>query len=220
MAGGFLPWQRVETPAAVRLLTNASSRRYFEPFLARECSVGQAARELGVAPNRMLYHVRQAHDLGLLRVVRVQRRAGRAVRFYRSGADGYFVPFEVTPAETLESWLLPLEAAWQARWVEGAARAIRDSSALLGLRLWREGSGGTGTVIAKPTPEPPVPVDAALLTELPVLSLWGELHLDPGDVEELQAALLDLYGRFTPRSGRGRHLVHLAVTPVGGPGEP
>lgn len=49
----------------------------------------------------MLYRIGQLLDLKLLHVSRVEPRHERALKYYRAVADGFFVPFELTDAETL-----------------------------------------------------------------------------------------------------------------------
>lgn len=213
MADSKLHWETVAEEEAIEFLTGAS-RPYFEPFLGRACSVAQVARELKVAPNKLLYHVHKAYRLGLLRVTQVQQRAGKPIKIYQSSADMYFIPFELTSAETLESWLMPLEDEWHARWVNSAARTMRRSQVKFGLRLWRE----ENEVVVKPTPEPPIPVDDSLLDSIPVLVLWSELRLNANESRALYSELLDLYEKYarnTPQACEpASHLLHLAVTPI------
>ncbi len=85
-----------------RFLTDPAKKTFFLPFLARERRIAEAAAEVGCSINRMLYQVRTLLDCGLVQVLRVEPRAGRAVRVYRSVHDAYFVPFAATPYDTLE----------------------------------------------------------------------------------------------------------------------
>ena len=48
----------VSDPEQARLLTDPLSLRFFEPFLAREKSASQAAAELGVRLDTLLYRLR------------------------------------------------------------------------------------------------------------------------------------------------------------------
>lgn len=91
-------WRRLDDPAAARVLADAYTRQFFEPFIWRERRVSDVARELGVSTNAMLYRVRQFVRLGLLEVTRTEARAGRAVQHYRSTSPRYFVPFAATDA--------------------------------------------------------------------------------------------------------------------------
>lgn len=101
----------VEDVQQARLLSDPRSVRFFEPFLGRERTVSQAADEVGVSLDTMLYRVRRLLAAGLLRVVREESRPGRAIKVYRSTSDAYFVPFHSTPyadlAERLREELGP-----------------------------------------------------------------------------------------------------------------
>lgn len=87
-----------------RLLTNPESFRYFEPFMARDCTVSQAAKEVKCKVDTMLYRVNLFLEAGLLNVVKTQSRRGRSIKVYRSSADTYYIPFEITPFEDVEAF--------------------------------------------------------------------------------------------------------------------
>jgi DNA-binding Lrp family transcriptional regulator len=86
-----------------RLLSDPESFRYFSPFLARDFTVSQAAKELDCKVDTMLYRVKTLLEAGLLKVVGTETRRGRPIKVYRSSADAYFVPFAVTPFEDIEA---------------------------------------------------------------------------------------------------------------------
>ncbi|MFC4425982.1 ArsR/SmtB family transcription factor [Deinococcus navajonensis] len=96
-------WQRLDDPAAARVLADGYTRQFFEPFIWRERRVTEVARDLGISKTAMLYRVRQFLRLGLLEVTRTEPRAGRAIRYYRATSRGYFVPFTATTADSVQS---------------------------------------------------------------------------------------------------------------------
>lgn len=98
--------QRVETPEAARFLTDAKVSHYLQPFLGQEMSVGEAARHVGATVQVMHYWVGRLVDLGLLHVTRNKPRQGRAIKYYRAVADGFFVLYTASPYETPEAWLV------------------------------------------------------------------------------------------------------------------
>lgn len=87
---------RVRTEEQARLLSDPATVRFLEPFLGRERSASQAAEELGVAIDTLLYRVRKFLAAGLLRIVREEPRAGRPIKIYSTVAEGFYVPFELT----------------------------------------------------------------------------------------------------------------------------
>ena len=84
----------VSDPEQARLLSNRESFRFFEPFVARELSATGAAEEVGCALDTMLYRIKTFVRAGLLQVSRLEKRAGRPIKHYRSVYDAYFIPFE------------------------------------------------------------------------------------------------------------------------------
>lgn len=99
---GSPSFHQVTDARQAALLTDPASKRFFAPFLAQDRTVREAAELVGCALNTMLYRVKVMAAAGLLEVVEVRPRAGRAVKVYRSVHDAYFVPFGVTPYATLE----------------------------------------------------------------------------------------------------------------------
>ena len=205
-----LDWLAIENAEAAKALTDATMQRALTPFLDRDCTVARAARELGVNPNTLLYRVNRLLALGLLRSVREERRTGKPIKVYRSSAAGFFVPFELTTAETLEAMLMPLERGWHERFVRNAAALMARHGGGLGVRVWREAN----QVIAKPGPPPPTAFDAALLEQLPMLSVWSSsIRLDPEEAQAFRLELLELFSRYSGRGGQERHILHLAIAP-------
>ena len=206
-----LDWLSVDTKEAARALTEGTGWRYLEPFVGQEVSVSKAAKALHVSPNALLYHVKRFLRLGLLTVIREEKRAGKPIKYYRTKADTLFVPFTLTSAETIEALFLSLEHEWQAKFLHCAAEVMKGSEANLGVRIWRL---PTGEFISKPTLAPPAPFDADLFKRWPVLVLWSDaLYLDADDVTALQGELIKVFERFSERKGKQKHLLRLGLVP-------
>ncbi len=116
----------VTDPKQAVLLTDATSKAFFKPFLARECSVSQAAAEVGCQLNTMLYRVKTFIRAGLLTVVREEKRIGRPIKVYRSVYDAYLIPDGVTPYADLEERLMrQIQPFWETL-MRSLARAYRE----------------------------------------------------------------------------------------------
>jgi hypothetical protein len=211
MKGPNSDWLVVEHPETAKALLDVQTQRFLEPFLGRSCTVTQAALELQVKPNALLYRVNQLLRLELLEVECEERRAGKPIKFYRSSAPAFFVPFALTPAETVEALILPLEREWGKRFAQNAAVLMSADSSALGLGIWRAESG---EVIAKPRLPPPAPFDHSLFERWPVLSLWSvEVYLEDTDAAHLREEMLILLERYAAQGGSKRHIVHLGFAP-------
>ena len=126
------------------MLTEPRSREFFKPFLARERSASQAAEELGCSLNTLLYRVKTLVKADLLHVTREEQRTGRAVKYYRSVHDAYFVPFHLTPHATLEERLAAQGAPIFATLIRSYAAALQQTERF-GQHLLRAGNGNIWT---------------------------------------------------------------------------
>ncbi|MCP2014894.1 putative transcriptional regulator [Deinococcus sp. HSC-46F16] len=136
----------VADPAAIALLLRERPRRVLAAFLSGETTVSAAARQTGLDLRVVHRDVQALARAGLLRVSRLERRAGRAVKHYRPSADAYFVDHLNTPAADLGE-LTGASAARTYHLFHHAAdrefsRALRESGRRWGWWLYA-------------TPEPP-----------------------------------------------------------------
>lgn len=143
MSDGDALAARVTNPRAATLLVDPARRRFLDPFLDRDCTVAQAARELGEDKNAVLYRVRQMKRLGLVHVVREEPRRGRSVKVYRSVAARLFVPYAATPAADLLEVLLTERAATERVLQTASLRVMRAAHGdeHWGMLLYRSGEG-------------------------------------------------------------------------------
>lgn len=132
----------VTNPEQARLLSDPESFRFLEPFVARACSVKAAAAEVGCSLSTMLYRVKTFLGAGLLRVARIEKRAGRPIKHYRSAFDAYFIPFEVTPYAGLEERVREHHRAKEEVIVPAAVKLLRDFGQE-GYEFYRHTESGT-----------------------------------------------------------------------------
>jgi DNA-binding Lrp family transcriptional regulator len=202
----------VEDPKMADMLTDPATLRQLEPFLARAASVAQAARETGQKPNTVLSRVRRMLAAGVLVQAGVRPRRGRPVRLYRSTADAFFIPFDATSAESLESALAEREAFWERQLRESVVRARRERVGVWGTRIYRDVRGRLQIQTAV-TPERNF---TTLDPEGPaVLSAWRDrVYLDFEDAKELQREMFDLLLRYQRKEGSQRYIVRLGMAPL------
>lgn len=202
----------VRDPERARLLLDARTRRQLAPFLGAAASVGEAARARAEKPNTVLRRVRRLLDAGLLEVAETVPRRGRPIRRYRAVAEVFFVPFEASAADDLESALAEREA-WVERLLRRAVvRARREALGVWGTRIYADERGRVQVQMA-------VRPDADASTLDPggpaVLSAWRDgLELDYPDAKALQRELYELLLRYQRKRGAQRYVVHLGLAPV------
>lgn len=198
-------WAEVHDHAQAEALTDPARLRFLVPFLARARTVGAVAREMGAHPDTVLYRVRTLVELGLLRVDREEPRRGRAIKHYRSSADGYFVPFHASPYADLEE---DLRTSWQAPFhtlVSNMAALLR-SAGIEGHRVYRVGD----TVHVDSAPSLDRPLDLAHPDLRHATVQHRTLQLTADEAERLQGELNTLLQRYGHEGGDGARRTYLA----------
>ncbi|THF86683.1 helix-turn-helix transcriptional regulator [Deinococcus sp. KSM4-11] len=206
------PWWTVRTEEQASLLARPDSRRFLEPFIGRERTAGEAARELGVSIERLLYRVRQFRAAGLLLETGQRRRAGRPERVYRAVADAFVVPFALTPFADLEAQIARQAAPLHQLELRAGARAGRERG-LTNRLIYRDTSGELHSE-----------------TALPEGTTWQAIHPEPGgdyagiyhlddatarEIGELWEALRDRLQQARRDHGEGRpYLIRTAMVPL------
>jgi len=204
----------VRDPVQARLLTDAESLAYFDLFVAREMTVKAAAEEMGCSLDTMLYRVKRFLAAGLLEVVRTEKRAGRPIKHYRSSADAYFIPFEVTPFADLEERLAEALSGRRKTMTHGLAKLLREFG-WLGVRVYRDGSG---EVWHDTAPDIVTNMEPGDPTFPAMVQTSMDVYLSREEAKALQLELFELIKRYQPRGvqrERAQHyLLEVALVPV------
>lgn len=143
------PWADIDLRALHRvtdeeqaaIIADPVRAQFLRPFLGQECTVTSAAAQVSVSPNALLYRVGRMLDVGLLRVVREEPRAGRAVKVYRSVHDGYLVPMEAMRYDDLRHRLQRHGRVLSQQLTEAYARVL-ERSGTRGARVFARTSAG------------------------------------------------------------------------------
>lgn len=198
----------INQPEAAEMLTQLPQQQFISPFMGQNCTVSQAAAQLGLSPNSLLYRVERMLALGLLEVVELRKRSGRAIKVYRA-PEAFFVPFALTKAETLEALFFPMYAHWLQRYVQSLLQQFRSLGPQAGVRVWRAEDGQIRTRLAW---GPNKPLE---LNDLPpALSLWpAHLRLDQNQALSLQQELLDIYQKYAQCEGPAEYWLFVGLSP-------
>jgi hypothetical protein len=204
--------QIVTDTEAADVLTQPSTLRQLEPFLARSLTITQAAKETGEKANTVLSRVRRFVKLGLLEVSEEIKRKGRSIKKYRSTADVFFVPYEATSAETLEVAMADRDAYWEELLRKSVVKARVEDVGSWGTRIYRDERGRL-QIQAAITPDKNYTM---LDRNRPaVLSAWRDsVFLDFDDAKMLQREMFDLLKKYQQKQGVQRYIVRLGIAPL------
>jgi hypothetical protein len=211
----------LSTAAAATYVTLPATARYYVPFLARERSAAEVARELDVDIGSVTYRIRQMLDLGLVERTRLVPRAGRPIQRYRSTADSVFAPMHLTPIDTVRELFRRSRADADEGLEAGGERAWLRVG---GMRRW-------GTHLYRPGPHSDVNRDFVPQGMVTGETFWGavlapsapavwdqhaSLRLGREHAKRLQRELAELAGRYADMGdgeAADEYLVHLAMAP-------
>ena len=201
-------WLRIDDPNAAKMLTDPQNAIYLSPFLAQENTVKGAATELNISELKMYRWVSKLINLGLLSFIKIERRRGKPIKHYRSIAKAFFVPFDLTPADTFEALLQQYDNHWQSRLLHGLDKSIKPSG--IGMCLFRDAEGNLRTLFTKdPLDSTPDLVDDNL-------SRWAELKLSHQQALELKQKMIDLFNHYShnDHSGGRSYILRMALAPI------
>lgn len=203
----------VTTAAAALVLARADRRRFLEPFVGRELSPAEAARELGVAVEDMAYRVRALRAAGLLVPTRTEARAGRPVTRYRAATE-IRASVALLPRADTRALLETVDAGGRTAFLD----ALAAGADRWGLRNWTVRLHRTpGGIRLDLVPDREGWAQDTLLGEgaPAVLLHWAPLALSTQQAKELQRELSAVLGRYAGEvSGAPTHLLGLALTPL------
>lgn len=213
----FHNWRIVTDPEAAQALMHPHAQRVLVPFMVGERSVGEVARVAQASTQRVGYWVKRFVNLHLLDCVGTRHGRGRPARCYRAAAGGFFIPFEITSAQTIETLFTEQERPWTEQLHRDLVRA--GASLLGGLHRWGVCVSAMGEVpCLRFAPNPQFAGDVAtslLSADAPALwTAWSVLSLDFADAKAFQRELAALLERYGDKRGGQAYLVRLALTPT------
>lgn len=183
-------------------LMDRTKSRHLDPFLGRDCTLSEAAAQLGLGKTRMSYWVTRLLALGLIEVVRTELRGRHRVRVYRSASDSFAMPLELLPASDVEI----LEGYFKLIWrqlLHSLARAGRKNAAGWHIRFLRRDTLPSFQIVP----------NTGDLEDARIFNVWARLCLTDEQAARLRGELHALLERYAAQETPEvkSHLLHLAM---------
>lgn len=191
---------------AVRYLADPLRLRFLSPFIGRERTALEVARELNIPLSTLLYQINKMIQIDLLKIIEIKKRSGSPIKHYRAVADAFFVPFDATDADSLETLLKAWEEPWLSTFHQAYAQALTQLSPAWGIAVCREGEDIRVV---------PAPADTMTLTHPPALldELIVDLPMSDTAARALQSELLAVIDRYRDSGGMRRYFLRIMLTP-------
>ncbi|GGJ32187.1 hypothetical protein [Deinococcus roseus] len=175
-------------PEAAQFMLDSRNLQYLRPYVHEECSIQQAAQNLGISVGKMSYWTHKLLDRGLLVLIREVKRAGKPVRYYRATAEEFVAPISILP-EFSDVELVKAHAVWWwTTFMEEVARAGRRAYPEWQLRV-------TGTDLLHRL-EPALQEGLSVNEKEYPVNDWFHADLTPEQAEACQAELQALMKKY------------------------
>jgi hypothetical protein len=182
---------KITSRAAAAVFTSPQGGRIMQMLIGEQFTLANLARATEMPLSLLHYHVAKCIRLGLLKVERVEPRAGRAVKHYRATARTFFVPSELV--DTLPG--AELTKALRAELDRNQARSI------VGVNFTHDGARPSVRMVKEgATPEHEV-------------ELWLSIGLSNADAGALIDDLKSVLDKYRERGDERApfYLVHMAA---------
>ncbi|MHA0036467.1 ArsR family transcriptional regulator [Deinococcus sp. PESE-13] len=198
----------VSSLEVAQFLQQVETVQQLRHFMTAEGSTVSAfAQVQGWLPPRAYRRVKDFERLGLVQVCRTEKRAGRAVQYYRCPHRRYFLPASLVSIDDyLQESFQPHEGQIKHELARAAQSGQNPVAGLLvgafgeGIALLPAGRDATPWT-------PDAPQSPAMFYGI------GPLFLDYAQAKALQEELQALFGRYGQQSGAARYLYQVIFTP-------
>jgi hypothetical protein len=204
---------RLENFEACTVLADREQLRLLGAFLGRENTISSAAQELGVNPTKLFKQVQRFLALGLVNINRLEKRAGRAIKHYRSSSDRFFIPFRTYPPERIGQQNREYHTRLFALGLERVYRQERFTEQDWGAITAQMPGGGVYLSIANSRGQQWNYLDADTPA---VVSGWNRIMLDFEDAKALQREMSELLTKYLKKAGNHGYLLGLFLTDIEG----
>jgi hypothetical protein len=120
----------IRDPTAIGLLLAENAFKALAPYFDASRSLSEAAAMLGWKLPRMSAWVKRLLEANLLRVERIEARAGSSIKHYRTTAPVFYLPYDQVSAELLDAFRgrmneqLEATLEWAVRRAQGSAYGL------------------------------------------------------------------------------------------------
>jgi hypothetical protein len=211
--------ERVEVQNAdvARVLTDSTQVRLLAPFFHADTTLSDAAKELNVKLTTLLYHVTKFIRLDILEVSKEEARKGKAVKYYRTTAKIFFVPFDRTPNLSLKHLITQLTQPNDEVFNREMAKMMQDVSAEWGVEIFSDSPRQRDINISFKGKDKPRKSMNSFDPDGPALTgLTGGLHLDFATAKAFEKDLRKLLECYHEKQNAKEQLYYyrIGLTPV------
>lgn len=197
----------VQSEKQALALLHASISDGLRPFQAGPRSPSDLVQVTGQTMMQVLRSLKYWQKLDILEVKQVQKRAGRAIRYYGLTAPAFYIPLTVMP---LEEVFHLINQPMQKGAIQALAAHLRYQSGADGVQVFLEAPSGVRLM-----QQMDIPVDKLQPDFRTSANRWQTLQLDYAEACALNDELCKVIEKYQGREGAGTYILHWLMTPTG-----
>ena len=204
MGNSVLPREsQLHTSQAAGFFVHRTHVRHLSPFMDQECSLAEAAQVLEISKSRMSYWVNKLLEMGLIEVLRIEKRGKHRVPIYRSVAEVFRVPLTLIPLTSGESLLEVQRLKFDQQLEESLIQVGRMNPQNWHIRFSLEGTFWRLDLLPNDRDK----------ESLELVNEWGRLRLSKAQAKTFRQELMALVKRYSniTEEGGSNHLYKLVL---------
>ena len=202
----------ITSEEAATVLIDLKHAKRLAPFFKTARNIQSVAEETSLKANTLLRQVYHYVDLGILEVAKEEKRNGRAIKYYQTTADVFFVPYEVTSSETLEVALAQRDRYYLDILRKNVVKARLDDIGVYGTRIYVDERDNLQMHTAVTPEDNTLQLDDGYTA---ALSAWRDtLFLDYEDAKKLQNEMYALIRQYQHKQGAQQYILRLGLAPI------
>jgi hypothetical protein len=200
------PWLELTDPAAIKLLLSENALAVLAPFFDSARSLSEVAALIGWKLPRLTAWANKLLEVKVLQVERVEKRKGSSVKYYRTAAPVFYLPYSKVGAEYFDAFREELRVNLEYRFERGLRRSRGEEGTGWGYQIKQNHLGGTSVSEVRGVGEEHVVNDPNLP---PATHLWTEVQLPEDEARTFNARFNALLQEYQGRQNGKRYLVRL-----------
>jgi len=183
--------------------------KFIAAFIGQERSIKELSQALDSNISTTFRRVQKYSELGLIKIVREEKRNGRAIKYYRAVADRFYIPHNLTTG--IEDYGLVWHELWGKSILSGFSEAYGNNIDDWGQLIYRQDGILNANLVLGPNVKLNMlePNSPALFSRLN-----DAIYLNFEDAKALQRELISIFKKYQSKEGGQRYMMQINLVPI------
>lgn len=194
----------VQDKSIAMLFFEPKHMRFIAPFIGQERQLKDVSEELKSNISTTYRRVKKYCDLGIIDIVKEEKRNGKAIKIYRAVADYFYIPHNLSNG--IEATGMVWQEHWDRAFLDGFRHSYGNCVDDWGQLIYRKDGVFTAKLAANPNRELDMlePNAPALFSRL-----HDTIYLNFSDAKALQKELNTVFDKYSKKTGNQRYMMQI-----------